>query len=434
MSTSSQSPAAPPIPGTFREYIASFGPGIVIVLTWLGAGDIVDSAVAGGHYGYALMWAMALSLLIRFAFVNIIAKYQLCNERGESVMAGLKRIHAGVPIVFGLAALVLSHCYGSYMIRGLGEVTQKLAGGGVPAWAWSIFWVTVSAVLVFRGGFQRIEKVFFLLLGMLSAAFIGIAAWNRPDPLGILRGLFLLQVPEQSGAFHPLLVVTSLIGAVAGSISNLLYPYFIVQKGWRAPSYLRVQRYDLLFGILILILLDLSVWVVGAEVLHPRGVTIRSLDDLAQLLVLVMGRLGAPVFYLGVFAALFMSTTGSAMGYGYLAEDIVATVRGTSAPPASGRGRVFTYVALWVLISPLVWSLPSMPGFITLTVVVNAASVVVMPLLSAALWWITARSAHIGSRYRNRWWENLIMACLFVLTLYGTWQTGVSLLGSGSIR
>ena len=71
---------SPQVPRTFFQYVRSIGPGIVIALTWLGAGDLVDSAVAGGNYGYALMWAMALGLFVRFVFVSIIAKYQLCNQ------------------------------------------------------------------------------------------------------------------------------------------------------------------------------------------------------------------------------------------------------------------------------------------------------------------------------------------------------------------
>ena len=39
-----------PLPRTFWEYVRSFGPGLIVVLTWLGAGDIVDMGVAGGNY------------------------------------------------------------------------------------------------------------------------------------------------------------------------------------------------------------------------------------------------------------------------------------------------------------------------------------------------------------------------------------------------
>src|SRR5258708_31390432 len=79
-----------PIPASFGEYLRSLGPGIVVALTWLGAGDIVDASVAGGAYGYALMWALALALVVRWLFVSTIARYQLCNERGEIVLQGLQ--------------------------------------------------------------------------------------------------------------------------------------------------------------------------------------------------------------------------------------------------------------------------------------------------------------------------------------------------------
>ena len=46
-SDSLSAPSDAPIPRTFGQYIRSFGPGIVIVLTWLGAGDVVDAAAAG---------------------------------------------------------------------------------------------------------------------------------------------------------------------------------------------------------------------------------------------------------------------------------------------------------------------------------------------------------------------------------------------------
>ena len=76
-------------PRSFFEYLRSFGPGIVVVLTWLGAGDIVDMGVAGGNYGYSLMWILVLAIAMRFLFVSLIAKYQLCNHHGEGVLDGL---------------------------------------------------------------------------------------------------------------------------------------------------------------------------------------------------------------------------------------------------------------------------------------------------------------------------------------------------------
>jgi hypothetical protein len=52
--------------------------------------------------------------------------------------------------------------------------------------------------------------------------------------------------------------------------------------------------------------------------------------------------------------------------------------------------------------------------------------VVVLPLLSLALWYITASSSCIGERYRNRWWENLLMC---VLVLLAIWSAYLMLVG-----
>ena len=39
------------------------------------------------------------------------------------------------------------------------------------------------------------------------------------------------------------------------------------------------------------------------------------------------------------------------------------------------------------------------------------------------MWWITASPRCIGPEYCNRWWENAIMAVLFVLALYGAFSS-----------
>jgi Mn2+/Fe2+ NRAMP family transporter len=423
-------PTPPPVPATFGAYVRSFGPGIVVVLTWLGAGDIVDAAVAGGQYGYSLMWALVLALLGRFFFVDMIAKYQLCNERGETVMAGLARMHRFAPAVLLGVTLFFAHFYGSYMIRGVGEATWHLLGGALAPWVWTLVWVAVALALVLRGGYVAVEKIFYVFLGLLSVVFLGVAAFVGPNWGAIGAGVLLFEVPPERGGFSPLLVVVSLVGAVAGSINNLMYPYFLQQKGWVGPAYRRVQRYDLLFGIFVIILLDLAVWVIGAELIHPRGITIASLDDLANLLVLALGRIGAPIFYAGVLAAVATSLIGSAIGYAAMCDDMVQKLRfGPEAPPmpANGDRRVYRAVVWFCLISPLVWSIPALPGFVVLAVTVNAAVVVVLPFLAGALWYITADARFIGRRHRNTRVENLLMGLLVALSLYGAWQAAASL-------
>lgn len=191
--TEQQTEAA--LPRTFVQYLRSMGPGIVVALVWLGAGDLVDSAVSGSSYGYALMWALVLALFVRFVFVNIIAKYQLCNQHGENVLAGMRRIHRSIPVLMGIAGLLFAHIYNAFSLKGVAESMSHLTGLGNP-FLWSIVWATVVAFIVFRGTFEHIKKLFFVFLGLLTGSLLAVALWTGPKPLEMARGIVLFAVPD----------------------------------------------------------------------------------------------------------------------------------------------------------------------------------------------------------------------------------------------
>ncbi|MCA9077792.1 MAG: Nramp family divalent metal transporter [Planctomycetaceae bacterium] len=409
------------IPGTFLEYLKSLGPGIVVVLTWLGAGDIVDSSVAGGNYGYALMWVLVLAAIVRFVFVSLIAKYQLCNPNGETVVDGLVRLHPWFAPFLIVASVVMAHVYGAFMLVGCGEACAKLTGRGA-TWQWSLVWVVAALGLVFRPVYRRIETVFKIILAVLSVALIGSAIWAGPDPAGILQGVFAFSLPEKVGAFGASLVAVSMIGALGGSMMNLAYPYFMELKGWRGPAYRRVQTFDLLLGVLIMILLNLAVWTLGAEVIHGTDRSVSNLDGLVLVLGEVLGPWGERLLLIGVFSAVFTSYVGISMVLSLIADQSVRHWRGdvTTARADATSSTVYRSVALWALISPLVWTLPGMPGFVTLTVIGNGLQVPLVPILAGGLWRITASERFIGREYRNNICENLVMLLTFSLAVWAS--------------
>ncbi len=413
------------------------GPGIVVVLTWLGAGDIVDASVAGAHYGYALMWVLALALLIRWLFVSQIARYQLFNERGESVLEGLRRLHPFFPPFVMFATIALCHGVNVYMYQGLADSCRELVrifgvpGDGGPVWAWTVGWAIAFWALLARAAFAQIEKIFLGFLLLLSVSLLTATALVRPDPMAILRGTFGFQLPTQQGAFDPTLVAVSLIGAVAGSLANLMYPYLMREKGWITPAHRRVQVYDLALGILVIIVLDLAVWALGAEVLHPRGLTVENTKDLAGLLTQTLGSIGGVLIYLGVFAAVGSSLVGNALGYSYMATHAYLLWRPQAAAgDADYRSHpAYQRMVLFGLFSPLIWILPGSVSFVPLTVTLNAVQVFLLPILAVALWILTANERFIGRKSRNSIWENLGMAAFTLAAILGALGAGQSLLG-----
>jgi Mn2+/Fe2+ NRAMP family transporter len=418
---------APPVPGSFWEHLRSFGPGIVIVLTWLGAGDVVDMGVAGANYGYSLMWVLVVAILMRFIFVSLIARYQLCNQHGEGVLDGLARLHRWYAPVLFIAAIVMGHVYESYMTVGAGEVCRNLFRVG-ETWQWALLCNGVALLLIFRPEYERLEIIFKFLLAVLAISFVGSAIWVGFDVGGLIQGLYRLELPDQRGHFNPLLVAIAMIGAVGGSLMNLAYPYFLEAKGWRGPQYRRVQFYDLLLGVVMMILLNLAVWILGAELLYPDK-QIKELDDLPTLLSTVLGNGGRALFYLGIFAAIYTSVLGHAAGLAYLGSHAWLRWRAGTEPIKSDYRKhpLYRWIVIWCLVPPLIWTIPGLPDFVTLTLIANSAQVVLLPLLAGGLWWITASARYIGAAHRNRWWENLVMAFLFALAIYSAYNSILSI-------
>jgi Mn2+/Fe2+ NRAMP family transporter len=420
-------PAAP-VPSTFLGYLRSFGPGIVITLTWLGAGDVVDMGVAGANYGYSLMWVLVVALVVRFVFVSLIARYQLCNQHGEGVLDGLTRLHRWYAPALLVAAIVMGHVYGSYMSVGVGEVCRNVFGFGA-VWHWALACNALAFLFVFQAAYKRLERVFLVFLAVLSVSFLGSAIWVGFDPAELAKGLVRVELPAQRGQFNPLLVAGAMIGAVGGSLMNLVYPYFLDAKGWRGPQYLRVQRYDLLLGIVAMVLLNLAVWTLGAELLFP-DTQITTLDDLPNLLSTTLGESGRVLFYAGIFSAIYTSIIGHAAGLASLGSHAWLRSRTRTGEPIRSdyqRHPLYRWIVIVCLGTPLIWTLPGMPDFVTLTLVANSAQVVLLPLLAGGLWWITASSRYIGAAHRTRPWENVVMAFLFALAIYGAYNSAKSI-------
>jgi hypothetical protein len=66
-------------------------------------------------------------------------------------------------------------------------------------------------------------------------------------------------------------------------------------------------------------------------------------------------------------------------------------------------------------------------GLATLTLIANSAQVVLLPTLAGGVWCITASGKFIGPAHRNRPWENVVMAFMFVLAMYGAFNSAKSI-------
>ncbi|WP_299093743.1 Nramp family divalent metal transporter [uncultured Metabacillus sp.] len=402
------------------KFKSTYGPGILAVLTWLGAGDLVTSSVAGADYGYSLMWILALSLLLRYLIVNVIARFQLCNTEGLTLLEGYGRLHPFFGYFLFGYALIMGHLFNSYMIKGAGEVLSILLHINQP-FLGSVIVVGLVLLLIGRNIYNTIENVMKIILALMTIAFLVLAFQSTPDVGQIVKGTIGFSIPSDTGVHGALLVAVSIIGAVAGSISNFVHPYFMKEKGWVNPNHLKVQRNDLLFAIGVCIVINLAIWIVGAEILRPNNIHVETITDLGQALQLSLGQTGWLIFYLGVFAVLFASIVGKSTGYPRLVTDAYYVINKKRRDKYEGqynKDPMSKWIMIFVLVTPIIWSIPGMPGFITLTIVVNALNVVGFPVIAIGMLILSNKKSLMGN-YRNNWFENV---CLFLSSGLAIWS------------
>jgi Mn2+/Fe2+ NRAMP family transporter len=304
---------------------------------------------------------------------------------------------------------------------GVAEVCVKITGIGEPR-LWAGLMSVLAFVSVWQPMYRRVEKVILILAALLVVSLLGLALAVRPSPLELVKGIVGFQIPQTIGRFDGLFIAVSMVGAVGGGLANLMYPYFIREKGWVGAEHRRLQQYDLIFGIVVLIVLDLAVWTVGAEILHPRGIHVVDLSSLAHLLGESLGFLGIRIFYLGIFVALFTSIVGNGAAYGYIISDSFILTRRHKNTQA--RDSSYRWIAAWVTLSPLPWVVFGESDFVGVTIIVNAAQVVVIPVLVFGIWMITARAKHIGREHRNNRLENVFIS---IMMIFGCWAAWFSL-------
>ena len=91
-------PAAGRAPSTWGQRLRLVGPGIVIAVTGVGAGDMISSLVAGASFGTILIWAIVVGAVLKFALTEGIGRWYMAS--GETILKGWHMLGRGRPGTF----------------------------------------------------------------------------------------------------------------------------------------------------------------------------------------------------------------------------------------------------------------------------------------------------------------------------------------------
>lgn len=388
------------------------GPGLVVAATGIGAGDLVATLVAGSRFGYALLWAAVLGVVVKIALVEGAGRWSLAT--GRTIFEGWRQVGRWAVVYFGVYVVVWGLSYGAAAMSSTGLALNALLPGLDVRW-WAMITGVVGAALVWFGRYGFFEKLMAVLVGVMFVTVVGSAVATLPNLGEVVTGL-VPRIPDGAVVY-----TLGLAGGVGGTITLAAYCYWLSEKGWTTPRWMRVMRIDNAAAYVVSGIFVVAMLVVGAELLYSSGVALADgeggLVELADVLADRYGTFLGHLFLVGFFASSFSSVLGVWHGVSLMFADFVASVRNVPAgdPRRGAGGRYYKAYVLWLTFPPMLLLLLDRP--IALVVAYGALGAFFMPFLAVTLL-VLLNSRTMPRQWRNRAWLNVVLgliAAMFVV-------------------
>jgi Mn2+/Fe2+ NRAMP family transporter len=388
------------------------GPGLVVAATGIGAGDLVATLVAGSRFGYALLWAAVLGVIIKIFLVEGAGRYSLAT--GRTIFEGWRSVGRWTTWYFGPYILIWGLVYGAAAMSSSALPLAALFPG-VDLKVFAIGCGLVGAVVVWFGRYSAFEKIIAVFVGLMFVTVVGAAVVTVPNVPALLTGL-VPTIPEGG-----LVVALSIAGGVGGTITLAAYGYWLREKGWVAPGWMKVMRIDNSVAYVMSGVFVLSMLVVGAELLYSADIALADGEGgLVQLADVLGERYGAFMtwfFLLGFFATSFSSILGVWNGVSLMFADFLGEVRGLDVEDPRRRlgGSYYRAFIVWLTIPPIGLLFLDQP--IGLIIAYGVLGALFMPFLAITLL-VLLNTDRTPRAWRNRPLSNTVMgisALLFVV-------------------
>ena len=268
-------------------YLSILGPGLVAASAGNDAGGIYTYSTMGSQFGYSMIWIMVV-LTVGMGIVQ-----EMCTRMGAVTGKGLSDlIRENFPI--RLTALVML----SFLLANGGVIVTEFIG--IVA-ALNLLWL-----LVVRGSYARVEKIFLALTLVFIAYFI--AAFMAHPNWGQVAIGTVVPTVQIKGAY-----LLTLIAAVGTTISPYMQIYVqsaVVERGVSMREY-NNERVDVYSAAIFSNLVAAFIIIATAATLFAhsggKGVALASAADAALALTPFLGRFATDVFAIGLLGASFLA-------------------------------------------------------------------------------------------------------------------------------
>ncbi|MDG2173874.1 MAG: Nramp family divalent metal transporter [Flavobacteriaceae bacterium] len=389
-----------------RKYLKNIGPGSVIAAAFIGPGTVTMCTIAGSKFGFTLLWALLLSIVITIFLqiiavrIGIISQSSLSNAIVSQFKSKTIRT---VSIILILSAILVGNiAYEAGNISGgvlgLEAVFGNLdIAGGYNAYSLIIGFI--AFIILLLGNNRLLEKILMGLVLFMSLAFLFTAIKIKPDLNSFFSGLFIPSFPDDS-----ILIIIGLIGTTVVPY-NLFLHVSLAKEKWTSPKDLKDARIDtivaVLVGGLISICIIISATSIGLDQLN-------SAIDLAKGLEPVFGNFSKQLISFGLFAAGLTSAITAPLAAAY----VTCGCLNWSTELKSLRFRMVWFI---VLIVGVVCSSLNVSS-IEIIKFAQVANGILLPTITFFLILI-ANNNNVLGKYVNNWKHNLVSCFILLITL-----------------
>ncbi|GAA1724716.1 Nramp family divalent metal transporter [Microbacterium paludicola] len=407
------------------------GPGLVVAATGVGSADMVATLVAGSNYGYMLLWAVVVGVILKIVLVEGAGRYTVAT--GRTIFEGWRSLGRWPVWYFAPYIVIWGFVYGASAMSSTALPIAALfpeGSFGAQTWVWAVLTGLLGFAMIWFSKYKVFERITAVLVGLMFVTIVILAVIAAPNFLETISGLVPM-MPE-GGVFNTL----ALAGGVGGTITLAAYGYWLREKGWDKPKFLRVMRIDNTVAYIMTGIFVISMLIVGAEVVRAAGVTLEGGDQsLLALDGVLRERYGDFIgvwFLVGFWAAGFSSVLGVWNGVSLMFADFMGNVtgKGSAHPDSQAGGKWFKVYLVWLTFPPMLLLLLDQPIFLIL--LYGFLGALFMPFLAITLLPIL-NTDRVPHEYRNKWYLNValgITALLFiVLGVYQAVQAIVKAFG-----
>ncbi len=430
-------PTLPPttLPGILRQ----LGPGLIIAAAIVGSGELIVTPKLGASAGFTLLWFIIVGCVLKVFIQVELGRFTLA--RGKTTLETLDLVPGPRAIVSWLVWCWLIMFAATFfqvagMVGGLASILG-LAGYETPQSLVVIVIGVVTATLLVIGRYRLVETaatvmvVAFTLCTMVAVIALQLTPFAITTD-NLIEGFSFRLPPSFTIAF----AAFGIIGVGASEL--LYYPYWCLEKGYarhvgrsdgtaawgeRARGWMRVLRIDAWVSCLIYTCATLAFYLLGAAVLHAKGLDVTNADMISTLSHMYQETFGSWslwLFFVGTFAVLYSTIFVATASNARLLVDAVALFRVKHYADEADRRRALKLFcvlvpAAWTTIF-LLWGSP-----VTLVFIGAVAQGLMIPFLALAALWLNYRQTDPALR-PGAMWRGWLWAAAICMTGVGLYQ------------